>query len=188
MFKIDGIDVKICNPRERGQPAVEFGKNENKKSWARLRIGTPHYDSKSENKTHWMNLSVKAYGAVADRMKNMNLRAGQYIHIFGMLQEDHWPDSEVEGKEHYRPYIYVTGVDYTVSGNKTRDKEDTAEEDAVQIGKTSTEPEFESEVDMQLEAEQQSPAQDTAQADSQKGEFIGFQPLNKNLEAIFGKN
>ena len=63
-----------------------------------FRIGKKVYDTRAENNTRWVNLSVKAFGPVCERIKKMQLKESSFINILGRLDEDVWEDSTTHEK------------------------------------------------------------------------------------------
>ena len=54
-------------------PAIKFSE---KGGFARFRIGYKIYDTRAENNHRWINLTVKAFGDLCDRISKMDLKAG----------------------------------------------------------------------------------------------------------------
>lgn len=77
MFKVIATDVVISNGYD-GAPALKFSENGES---VRFRIGKKVYDTRAENNTRWVNLSVKAFGPVCERIKKMQLK-GELIHQY----------------------------------------------------------------------------------------------------------
>lgn len=69
MFKVIATDVVISKGYD-GAPALKFSENGES---VRFRIGKKVYDTRAENNTRWVNLSVKAFGPVCERIKKMQL-------------------------------------------------------------------------------------------------------------------
>ena len=89
MFKLIATDVVISKGYD-GAPALKFSENGES---VRFRIGKKVYDTRAENNTRWVNLSVKAFGPVCERIKKMQLKESSFINILGRLDEDVWEDS-----------------------------------------------------------------------------------------------
>lgn len=70
MFKVIATDVVISKGYD-GAPALKFSENGES---VRFRIGKKVYDTRAENNTRWVNLSVKAFGPVCDRIKRCSLK------------------------------------------------------------------------------------------------------------------
>ena len=89
MFKVIATDVVISKGYD-GAPALKFSENGES---VRFRIGKKVYDTRAENNTRWVNLSVKAFGPVCERIKKMQLKESSFINILGRLDEDVWEDA-----------------------------------------------------------------------------------------------
>ncbi|MCI9491253.1 MAG: single-stranded DNA-binding protein, partial [Dorea sp.] len=74
-----------------GAAALRFSE---KGDAVRFRIGKKVYDSRAENNTRWINISVKAFGDVCERIKKMQLKDGSFINFRGRLDEDTWTDQQ----------------------------------------------------------------------------------------------
>ena len=72
-------------------PTLKFSE---KGDAVRFRIGKKVYDPKEEDNHRWINLPVKAFGALCDRVRKMKLQAGSYVNLLGRLDEDEWTDKE----------------------------------------------------------------------------------------------
>lgn len=94
MFKVIATDVVISKGYD-GAPALKFSENGES---VRFRIGKKVYDTRAENNTRWVNLSVKAFGPVCERIKKMQLKENSFINILGRLDEDVWEDSTTHEK------------------------------------------------------------------------------------------
>ena len=97
MFKVIATDVVISKGYD-GAPALRFSENGES---VRFRIGKKVYDTRAENNTRWVNLSVKAFGPVCERIKKMQLKESSFINILGRLDEDVWEDSTTHEKERH---------------------------------------------------------------------------------------
>lgn len=65
-------------------PAVKFSE---KGDFARFRIGYKVYDTRAENNHRWINMTVKAFGDLCERITKMDLKAGSYISLSGRYDE-----------------------------------------------------------------------------------------------------
>ncbi len=95
MFKVIATDVVISKGYD-GAPALRF--TESGES-VRFRIGKKVYDTRAENNARWINISVKAFGPVCERIKKMQLKESSFINILGRLDEDIWEDSVTHEKK-----------------------------------------------------------------------------------------
>ena len=89
MFKVIATDVVISKGYD-GAPALKFSENGES---VRFRIGKKVYDTRAESNTRWVNISVKAFGPVCERIKKMQLKESSFINILGRLDEDVWEDT-----------------------------------------------------------------------------------------------
>ena len=109
-------------------PAIKFSE---KGDAVRFRIGKKVYDPKEDDNHRWINLPVKAFGALCDRIKKMKLQAGSYINLLGRLDEDEWTDRE--GATHHTMVIVLDDFEYCSGGGQKKEPS----EEAPQPGTTS---------------------------------------------------
>jgi len=98
----------------------------------RFRIGEKKYDSRADDNTRWVNVTVKALGEMAERVKKMKLKAGSNIIISGDLDIESWVDEEKEEKKS-APVILLTSIEYQFGGSggkSTKSEDDEDEEEA----------------------------------------------------------
>jgi single-stranded DNA-binding protein len=93
------------------QPAIRFTE---KGDGARFKIGQRVYDSRAENNTRWLNLSVKAFGALAERISKMGLRDGSWVNLIGRLDEDVWDDGDVRKRQYV---VILDEIEYASAGS-----------------------------------------------------------------------
>lgn len=110
MLKVLSTNV-VVSKGYNGAPALKFSDDG---SSVRFRIGKKVYDTRAENNTRWVNLSVKAFGDVCDRIKKMQLKEGSFINIIGRLDEDSWTDQNT-GETKSMIVIILDEVEYAVS-------------------------------------------------------------------------
>lgn len=84
----------------------------------RFRIGERVYDKNAENNTRWININVKAFGNLCERIKKMQLKDGSFINLTGRYDEDVWTDRET-GETRSQPVIILDDVEF--AGAKTKD-------------------------------------------------------------------
>lgn len=111
MFKVIATDVVISKGYD-GAPTLKFSENGES---VRFRIGKKVYDTRAENNTRWVNLSVKAFGPVCERIKKMQLKESSFINILGRLDEDVWEDSTTHEKRSAMVVI-LDEIEYCSSG------------------------------------------------------------------------
>ena len=118
MFKVIATDVVISKGYD-GAPALRFSENGES---VRFRIGKKVYDTRAENNTRWVNLSVKAFGSVCERIKKMQLKESSFINILGRLDEDVWEDSTTHEKKSAMVVI-LDEIEYCSGGGKQKAEE-----------------------------------------------------------------
>lgn len=121
MFKVFATDVVVSKGYDNSS-ALKFSDDGTS---VRFRIGKKVYDTRAENNTRWVNVSVKAFGTVCERIKKMQLKEGSFIHIAGRLDEDNWVDQTTNEKKS-QIVIILDEVEYASGGNKsTKDNQQT---------------------------------------------------------------
>jgi len=110
MLKFIATDVIVSKGRD-DKPALRYSEDG---SSIRFRIGKRVYDKREEDSHRWVNINVKAFGDLCERIKKMKLDAGSFIHIEGRYDEDVW---EVEGNTMRAPVVILTDIEYAYSGN-----------------------------------------------------------------------
>lgn len=111
MLKIFATNVVISKGYS-GAPALHFSENGES---VRFRIGQKVYDTRAENNTRWINLSVKAFGSVCERIKKMQLKESSFINFVGRYDEDSWTDQST-GEQKCMPVIILDDIEYASSG------------------------------------------------------------------------
>ena len=111
MFKIIATNVVISRGYN-GAQALKFSDNGGS---VRFRIGKKVYDPKAENNARWVNMSVKAFGNVCERIKKMQLKESSFINIEGRLDEEFWTDQNTH-EEKSQFVIILDDVEYASSG------------------------------------------------------------------------
>lgn len=89
----------------------------------RFRIGERVYDKNAENNTRWINLNVKAFGNLCERIKKMQLKEGSFVNLIGRFDEDVWTDRET-GEARSQPVIYLSDIEFAGSRSKGEQKSD----------------------------------------------------------------
>ncbi len=101
-----------------GAAALRFSE---KGDAVRFRIGKKVYDSRAENNTRWINISVKAFGDVCERIKKMQLKDGSFINFRGRLDEDTWTDQQT-GESKSAMVIILDDIEY--AGGKPKENQE----------------------------------------------------------------
>ena len=87
-------------------PAIRFFEGEK---------GQKIYDSRAENNHRWINLTVKGFGEICERIKKMKLKEGSYINLIARYDEDSWEDRET-GATRTAPVLILDEIEYSSSG------------------------------------------------------------------------
>lgn len=119
MFKVIATDVVISKGFD-GAPALKFSENGES---VRFRIGKKVYDTRAENNTRWVNLSVKAFGPICERIKKMQLKESSFVNILGRLDEDVWGDATTHEKKSAMVVI-LDEIEYCSSGGGNKQSKD----------------------------------------------------------------
>ena len=100
--------------------AVKFSEDG---SVVRFRIGERVYDKNAENNARWVNINIKAFGNVAERIRKMLLKDGSCINLTGRYDEDVWTDRE-SGETRSQPVIILDDIEFAGSRPKAEKKSD----------------------------------------------------------------
>ena len=103
-------------------PTLKFSE---KGDAVRFRIGKKVYDPKEEDNHRWINLPVKAFGALCDRVRKMKLQAGSYVNLLGRLDEDEWTDKE--GVTHHTMVIVLDEIEYASGSGPKKERREASE-------------------------------------------------------------
>lgn len=136
MFKVFATDVVVSKGYDNSS-ALKYSDDGTS---VRFRIGKKVYDTRAENNTRWVNVSVKAFGTVCERIKKMQLKEGSFIHIAGRLDEDNWVDTTSNEKKS-QIVIILDEVEYASGGNKSKDNQQANAAPATTPAATATTPE-----------------------------------------------
>ena len=89
MMKIFISDAVVSRGYD-GAPAIRLFNSENGGEFAVFQVGIRKYDSRAENNHRWVNLKVKAFGDLCERIKKMSLKEGSFISLCGDYDEERW--------------------------------------------------------------------------------------------------
>ena len=118
MFKVIATEVVISKGFE-GAPALRFSENGDS---VRFRIGKKVYDTRAENNHRWVNLSVKAFGPLCERIKKMQLKEGSFVNLIGRLDEDSWEDKDTK-ETRKMMVIILDDIEYASGGGKSKENQ-----------------------------------------------------------------
>ena len=109
MLKVFATQVVISRGYD-GAAAIKFSE---KGDAVRFRIGKKVYDPNSENNARWVNLAVKGFGPICERIKKMQLK-------------DVWEDQQTHEKKSAM-VIILDDIEYASGGGKSKDNQNTNE-------------------------------------------------------------
>lgn len=101
------------------KPALRFSEKEGS-NIVRFRIGKRVYDNRRDGNHRWINLNVKAFGGVCERIRKMKLKEGSYVNIIGRYDEESWTDDD-SGEVRTSPVVIVDEIEYCYSGSGQKD-------------------------------------------------------------------
>lgn len=97
-----------------GAQALRFSDNTDNPS-VRFKVGIMVYDKRAEKEHRFVNISVKAFGYLVDRIRNMKLDAGTYVNIIGRYDEETWEDQTTHEKRS-APVLIIDEIEYSTNG------------------------------------------------------------------------
>lgn len=106
-----------------GAAAIKFSE---KGDAVRFRIGKKVYDPNAENNARWINMAVKGFGPICERIKKMQLKDGSFVNLIGRLDEDVWEDQQTHEKKSAM-VIILDDIEYASGGGKSKDSQNTDE-------------------------------------------------------------
>lgn len=122
MLKVFATQVVVSRGYD-GAAAIRFSE---KGDAVRFRIGKKVYDPNAENNARWVNLAVKGFGPVCERIRKMQLKDGSFVNLIGRLDEDVWEDQQTCEKRSAM-VIILDDIEYASSGGKSKDGQNTNE-------------------------------------------------------------
>ena len=111
-----------------GAPALRFSESTENPS-VRFRIGNMVYDKRAEKERRFVNINVKAFGYLVDRIKSMKLDAGSLVNILGRYDEETWEDQNTHEKKS-SPVIIVDEIEFGApaqNGNVNQNSQENGE-------------------------------------------------------------
>ena len=114
MMKIFISDAVVSRGYD-GAPAIRLFNSENGGEFAVFQVGIRKYDSRAENNHRWVNLKVKAFGDLCERIKKMSLKEGSFISLCGDYDEERWTDKDT-GEGRSAPVIVLDDIKFSHTG------------------------------------------------------------------------
>ena len=116
MLKVFGTQVVVSRGYD-GAAAIKFSE---KGDAVRFRIGKKVYDPNAEDNSRWINMAVKGFGSICERIKKMQLKDGSFINFVGRLVEDVWEYQQTHEKKSAM-VIILDDIEYASGGGKSKD-------------------------------------------------------------------
>ena len=113
MLKVFATQVVVSRGYD-GAAAIKFSE---KGDAVRFRIGKKVYDPNAENNARWINLAVKGFGPICERIKKMQLKDGSFVNLIGRLDEDVWEDQQTHEKKSAM-VIILDDIEYASGGGR----------------------------------------------------------------------
>ena len=132
MMKIFISDAVVSRGYD-GAPAIRFFNSENGGEFAVLQVGIRKYDSRAENNHRWVNLKVKAFGDLCERIKKMKLKEGSFISLCGDYDEERWNDRET-GEVRTSPVISLDDIKFSHNGGNQKKEQNANPQEAGDAG------------------------------------------------------
>ena len=120
MMKIFISDAVVSRGYD-GAPAIRLFNSENGGEFAVFQVGIRKYDSRAENNHRWVNLKVKAFGDLCERIKKMSLKEGSFISLCGDYDEERWTDKDT-GEGRSAPVIVLDDIKFSHTGGQKKEQ------------------------------------------------------------------
>lgn len=131
MFKIFGANVVVSKNFDSDDP-VRVSEKGNVISF---RLGDQKYDSRAKDNKRWINVTAKASGDLADRIKKMKLKTGSTLIVSGELDIDQWETES--GEKKMDAVIWLSDIDYQFTGSGKGNEASEKSKDKGQADKSS---------------------------------------------------
>ena len=120
MMKIIISDAVVSRGYD-GAPAIRFFNSESGGEFAVFQVGKRKYDSRAENNHRWVNLKVKAFGDLCERIKKMKLKEGSFVTLCGDYDEERWKDKESD-EIRTSPIITLDDIKFSHIGSQKKEQ------------------------------------------------------------------
>ena len=107
MLKVLCTDVVVSKGYDN-TPALRFSE---KGDFVRFRVGAKVYDPRADKNNRWVNLSVKGFGSICERIRKMQIKEGSFINLSGRFDEDVWEDENTHEKRSM-PVVILDDIEY----------------------------------------------------------------------------
>ena len=114
MFKVFGANVVVSKNFDDENPIRELSDGK----IVTFRVADKKYDSRADDNTRWINVTAKASGDLATRIKKMKLKVGSTLIICGDLDIEKWENED--GDKKMDAVIWLTDINYQFTGNSEK--------------------------------------------------------------------
>lgn len=114
------ITGAVISKGYQDEPAIKTS-DSGKAVW--FRVGKKVYDPQAKDNRRWINLDIKGFNNMVERIQKMQLKEGVYVNIRGRLDEDVWEDSSGAT----RKKLVVIAEDIEYAGGKAKEDSEEAE-------------------------------------------------------------
>ena len=126
MMKIFISDAVVSRGYD-GAPPIRFFNIESGGEFAVFQVGKRKYDSRAENNYRWVNVKVKAFGDLCERIKKMKLKEGSFVTLCGDYDEERWTDKE-SGEVRTSPVISLDDIKFSHTGGQKKEQSGSGKE------------------------------------------------------------
>lgn len=114
------ITGAVISKGYQDEPAIKVS-DSGKAVW--FRVGKKVYDPQEKDNRRWVNVSIKGFNYMVERIQKMQLKEGVYVNIRGRLDSDEWTDKEGNTRKN----LVVIAEDIEYAGGKAKEDSDEAE-------------------------------------------------------------
>ena len=109
------ITNAVVSKGYNGASALTFSGKDGTTTAVQFKIGHRVYDSRAEGNHRYINLAVKAFGPLCERIEKMKIKESSYVNLTGRLDEEIW---EEDGQKRSRFVVIVEDIEYASNGSK----------------------------------------------------------------------
>lgn len=118
-----------------GRPPLRFSEGENG-CCVRFRIGQPVFDKRCKDNRRWINLNVKAFGGICERIKKMKLKEGIYVNIIGRYDEEIAEGEQNQAPRRF-PVVIVDDIEFCHNSGGQKNEQSGAQAGGSKAGQPS---------------------------------------------------
>lgn len=133
MFKIFGANVVVSKNFDNEDPIRVSEKSD----IISFRLGEQKYDTRAKDNKRWINVTAKAKGDLAERIKKMKLKVGSTLIVSGELDIEQWETEKSEKRMDV--VIWLSDIEYQYTGSGKSENSDGQAKDKSQSDKKTSE-------------------------------------------------